>query len=144
MQLYFLGGSGLVAVSRRETVYQTVPQTADELLLALGNGPLKKEGSGLTTVLNSTPPGITSTYDPSSHLITVALDAQFANTLFGRPLYEAYGQVVLTLMKNTLSPGAHVSGVLFTYEDGPWFAYLSTGTTTTDPVTAAQYQELVG
>lgn len=138
--LYFLQRSKLVAVQRSGFAYASIQSTANELLLDLDNGPLTKEGRGIITLLNSRP-GLTSTYSAVDRLITVNLDNQFLNTLFGPSLYNAYGQIVLTLMHNAALSA--VQGIQFTIGGRLTYAYLPSETATSQPVTAASYASLI-
>lgn len=140
LTLYFVKGSSLVAVHRSGYVYSSVETTANELLLDLDNGPLTSEGHGLITLLNSQP-GLTCTFDPQTRIITVNLDSVFLNTLFGPPLYDAYGQIVLTLMGNRAL--SSVQGIQFDSGGQLTYAYLPTETATQQPVTPDAYRSLI-
>ena len=140
LTLYFVRRESLVAVHRSGFAYSLVEATANELLLDLDNGPLTSEGKGITTLLNSQP-GLTSTYSATTRILTVNLDVQFINNLFGPSLYLAYGQIVLTLMN---SPAlSTVKGIQFAMDGQLTYAYLPTETATRDPVTAASYASLI-
>jgi hypothetical protein len=144
--LYFVSGTKLVPVRRAGYAYSSVEDTADLALLDLQNGPTTKEGPGLTTLLSNqanSNNAVSCTFDPVNHIATVALDAvpQFFTTLFGPTLYDAFGQIVLTLLENPALSVIHA--VQFTADGGQTFAYLPTGTIYSRPVTAAPYLELV-
>ncbi len=140
LSLYFVRRENLVVVHRSGFAYSLVEATANELLLDLDNGPLASEGSGIITLLNSQP-GLTSTYSAATRILTVNLDTQFINTLFGPSLYLAYGQIVLTLMN---SPAlSTVKGIQFAFAGQLTYAYLPTENATRAPVTAASYASLI-
>ena len=140
LTLYFVRRDTLVVVRRAGFAYSLVEATANELLLDLDNGPLASEGRGIITLLNSQP-GLTSTYTATTHLLTVNLDTQFINSLFGTSLYLAYGQIVLTLMG---SPAlSAVKGIQFAIDGQLTYAYLPTETATRAPVTASSYASLI-
>ena len=140
LTLYFVRRETLVAVHRSGFAYSLVEATANELLLDLDNGPLASEGSGIITLLNSQP-GLTSTYSGSTHILTVNLDTQFINSLFGTSLYLAYGQIVLTLMN---SPAlSSVKGIQFAIAGQLTYAYLPSETATRAPVDASSYASLL-
>jgi hypothetical protein len=140
LTLYFYKDNRLVPVKRPGSVYPLIETTAGALLVDLDNGPLVNEGINLVTFLNSEP-GLTCTYNPQNHIITVNLDAQFLNSLFGPSLYEAYGQIVLTLMSNKQLAG--VVGIQFQSGGSPTYAYLPTETATRSPVDWASYSTLL-
>lgn len=139
-KLYFVHGDKLAAVERPGLAYTSIETTANELLLDLDNGPLTTEEPDLVTLLNSNP-GLTCTFNPQTHIITVKLDLQFVSTLFGPPLYDAYGQMVLTLMQAPLF--STVQAVNFTSNGALTYAYLPTETATASPVTSASYKSLI-
>ncbi len=140
LSLYFVKRDTLVVVHRSGFAYSLVEATANELLLDLDNGPLASEGKGTITLLNSQP-GLTSTYSGVTHILTVNLDTQFINILFGPSLYLAYGQIVLTLMD---SPAlSTVKGIQFAIAGQLTYAYLPTENATRSPVTAASYVSLI-
>ena len=136
--LFFVRRGRLVAVHRQVNTYASTQTTARVILAELDNGPLASEGKGLITLLN---PGLSCNYDSQSRIITVTLDSQFLDTLFGPSLYEAYGQIVLTLMRNAAL--SNVEGVQFSSAGQLTYAYLPTETATEAPVTAASYQSLI-
>lgn len=140
LTLYFVERSNLVVVKRSGFAYASIEITANELLLDLDNGPLTSEGHGIITLLNSQP-GLRCSYNSASRIVTVNLDNQFIDTLFGPSLYLAYGQMVLTLMTNAAL--ASVQGVQFTIGGQPTYAYLPSETATRVPVTASLYTSLV-
>ncbi|HUY07372.1 MAG TPA: GerMN domain-containing protein [Acidimicrobiales bacterium] len=140
LTLYFVQRDNLVVVHRSGFAYSLVEATANELLLDLDNGPLASEGRGVITLLNSQP-GLTSTYTATTHILTINLDIQFINNLFGTSLYLAYGQIVLTLMHNAAL--TTVKGIQFALSGQLTYAYLPTETATRAPVTAANYASLI-
>ncbi len=141
LTLYFVARNKLVAVSHNGYAYVSIETTANELLLDLSNGPLEKDPPGLITQL-SNQPGFTSTFNSQTHVMTVNLTFQFLQSLFGPALYEAYGQIVLTLMGNSLLSA--VKGILFQVDSSPTYAYLPSETATTDPVNFNSYRTLIG
>jgi hypothetical protein len=136
--LYFIKNNKLVAVHRPVNTYASIQTTARVILSELDNGPLADEGHGLITLLN---PGLSCTYNSQNRIITVALDSEFLDTLFGPSLYDAYGQIVLTLMRNTAL--SSVQGVQFSNGGQLTYAYLPTETATEAPVTASSYTSLI-
>lgn len=135
--LYFVRQKSLVAVHRSGYAYASIQTTADELLVNLDNGPLTKEHD-LVTLTGS---GLNCSYDSQTRYITVNLPNLFLQTLFGPSLYLAYGQIVLTLMKN--SALSVVKGIQFATNGQLTYAYLPTETATQDPVTDANYSSLI-
>ena len=136
--LYFISLGHLAPVLRPDYAYSSIETTANAILSDLDNGPLATEGSELITLLN---PGISCTYNPQNHLITVNLNAQFLDSLFGPSLYDAYGQITLTLLGN--SQLAAVDGIDFASGGTPTYAYLPNETATRSPVTRSSYISLL-
>jgi hypothetical protein len=141
LTLYFVARNKLIAVSHNGYAYASIETTADELLLDLSNGPLKKDQPGLITQL-SNQPGFTSTFNSQTHVMTVNLTFQFLQSLFGPALYEAYGQIVLTLMGNSLLSAVH--GISFQVDGSPIYAYLPSETATLNSVNFNSYKTLIG
>lgn len=142
--LYFARNNKLEKVTRPQGfAYSSIEATGDELLEDLDAGPLSEEekaNKGLVTLLNSNP-GLTCTYDSQTKILTVKLDVRFVTTLYGSALYQAYGQIVLTLMQSPLM--SSVTGVTFTSNGALVYPFLPNSTVVTRPVTTADYASLI-
>lgn len=134
--VYFLLDGKLQAVQRPDPSASR-PATPAEAIEALNNGPDAAEiRKGFSTALSVAPGAGVSYIGFASGTASVQLDDTFITSLLGVPLYEAFGQIVATLVG--LDSGA-VHAVEFTHDGITWPALLPNGETVYRPVALCDY-----
>jgi spore germination protein GerM len=132
--IYLLGANGAVVVVQRDVAF---PATLDAVVTSLIAGPTTQEvAAGFTTALPSTGKVLSTSLTGS--VATLNLSTAFGQ-IGGASETVAVGQLVLT---TTSQPG--ITAVSFEINGNPISVPTANGAVTAQPVTAAQYQTLLG
>ena len=138
--IYFVKEGHLYAVARRAN-----DNKANTLLDLVGQTPDNAElTAGISNPLASATPGAIlhlASASTTSRLLTVSLPNGITN-LVGTELYEAYGEIVYTLLTPANDPGCAFTKVAFMLGGQSWPAFLPSFLSTVAPVTPTDYKAI--
>ena len=129
-------------MSRPDPSATTPPVTPPIAISGINNGPSATEvQEGYDQRRSAKHPGRTVSIAGTNEAASSPsqLNSSFVSLLFGPTLYEAYGQIVLTLGASSFQ---RVKGVLFTYTNVPIAAVLPNGRIESRPVTICDYKSI--